>query len=432
MSALGTTTSSSAEAGVRDDNGLNEVDPIRTTVVSADMNHTLLEDWSSSLWWSLKLDVSHSLCSKELKRALFAKDVTNSKITQDTNHAYTYSAAIRPLLNDCGERKYAPEQEHSDNDTEIIDQTWIVRGIPERPLYREVAKRLLEWNQRCFSQGSSQPFISALADTNRCRVTVPAEALGFEERAFSHGRIIFPDLPPFSRFDIPNWLLSSRESATNNADATIYKVLGIRNTIGSLLPSEKRLLLLPSKRALLAAAGFFHEPNAKSIESKQKQRQQWFQQRLTVAAKARSKHAHRAIKKASFYGVAKGPVDRQNQEAEELVRGLLANCVWINCHVFGGLTKTNEREKTTIKNDDGNDLSSSWVVEIRQEQGYGARWRVEECRDVGANHDNGNGNGNGNDCNILKGRSSHPSVVVTFRGFLEPMMEDGHERRWRH
>ena len=83
MSALGTTTSSSAEAGVRDDNGLNEVDPIRTTVVSADMNHTLLEDWSSSLWWSLKLDVSHSLCSKELKRALFAKDVTNSKITQE-------------------------------------------------------------------------------------------------------------------------------------------------------------------------------------------------------------------------------------------------------------------------------------------------------------------------------------------------------------
>ena len=102
---------------------------------------------------------------------------------------------------------------------------------------------------------------------------------------------------------------------------------------------------------------------------------------------------------------------QQNQEAEKIVRNLLCNCVWINSHVFGGLPKTGNEKAGTMNGE----MASSWVVELRQEEGYGARWLVEE--------ENDNDNDNIGQCS---------SVAVTFRGFLEPQMEDGHKLRWRH
>ena len=371
---------------------LHDLDDSRS-VLGDSRNPNLVDDWSSALWWALKLDVSHSLCSKELKRALFAED-KDAEPTPESDHQNS-------------DTDHVSEPKVSDNDTETTDQPWIVRGIPERPLYREVAKRLLEWNQRCFSQRDSKLI---LFDANKSNVTVSANVLGFEEIPFSDGRLFLPDLPPHYRKDIRKWLLSSREGESN-ANATIYRILGIRNTVGSLLPLEKRLSSLPSKKILLEAADAFHERKS----SAQRQRQQ---QHLTVAAKARSKHAPRAIQDDSFFGVARGPVAIQNQQTKELVRRLLANCIWINCHIFGGLTKTN---KDNNKDDD--ELFTSWVVEIRQEQGYGARWRVEECAHSDANE---------NDQKVSTKAGNNLPLVVTFRGFLEPQMEDGHERRWRH
>mmetsp|Transcript_50451 Transcript_50451/g.129996 ORF Transcript_50451/g.129996 Transcript_50451/m.129996 type:complete len:99 (+) Transcript_50451:481-777(+) len=40
------------------------------------------------------------------------------------------------------------------------------------------------------------------------------------------------------------------------------------------------------------------------------------------------------------------------------------------------------------------------VLEVRMKEGYGARWYID--------------------------------TPITFRGFLEPQMEGGHEKRWRH
>ncbi len=374
------------------------------SVLGDTRNPKLDDDWSSTLWWALKLDVSHSLCSKELKRALFAEDNKDAEPTPETDH--TIPDTGHTTRDNLVEKSSVSEPKVSDNGTEKTDPPWIVRGIPERPLYREVAKRLLEWNQRCFSQRDSKLI---LVDANQSNVTVSANVLGFEEIPFSDGSIFFPNLPPYSRKDIRKWLFSSREGESN-ADATIYKILGIRNTVGSLIPCEKRLFGLPSKKILLEAAGVFHKP-----KSSARQRQQ---QCMTVAAKARSKHAPRAIQDASFFGVARGPVTIQNQQAEELVERLLVNCVWINCHVFGGLTKTKKD-----KNKDDNELFTSWVVEIRLEEGYGARWRVEEYANSDANE---------NDKKGPTKASNSQRLVVTFRGFLEPQMEDGHERRWRH
>ncbi len=365
------------------------------SILGDDRDPVLIDDWTKSFWWALKLDFSHSLCSKKLKEVLFSEDDDIKNNTTEPNQ--TKTGSIQGF-----------EQKDSDDTTETFQPSWIVRGIPERPLYMEVAKRLLEWNQQSFSQRDSKLFLDA---PKKCNVTVPANALGFKEIPFFHGNISLPSFPPTSTKDIIRWLLSSRHGE-ENADATIYRILGIRNTVGSLLPREKRLSMLPSKNILLRAANTLLEPKKKASARCGQH------QRLTVAAKARSKHAPRAIQDDSFFGVARGPVALQNKQAEEMVQTLLENCLWINCHVFGGLTKTSKDKN----NYNGGDDFSSWVLEIRQEQGYGARWRVEQSPFGDTDSDK----------LVSKKEDGQPQVVVTFRGFLEPQMEDGHERRWRH
>jgi len=163
-----------------------------------------------------------------------------------------------------------------------------------------------------------------------------------------------------------------------------------------------------------------------------------------VGARARSKHAHRAVSGPSFFGVAKGSAAQQNKETFDLLNHkLLEGCVWINSHNFGGVSaEMNGNEDNTTVNDTRivttNETkqnkssgvssiitsSSSWVLEIRQEQGYGARWLLE----LPATRKNSS-------MELLVGlvgRDPDRDLVVTFRGFLEPQMENGHDNRWRH
>ena len=56
----------------------------------------------------------------------------------------------------------------------------------------------------------------------------------------------------------------------------------------------------------------------------------------------------------------------------------LENCIWINIH---GLPH------------------QIGIIELRNDKGYGIRWEVESC---------------------------------FFRGFLEPQIENGHEKHWIH
>lgn len=129
-------------------------------------------------------------------------------------------------------------------------------------------------------------------------------------------------------------------------------------------------LLPPSWTDLLYAASLQHSENTC----------------LSVAARARSKHYHRG--KEQFFGVVKGPPQDQNDETETILIKLMKNAAWINIHTFGGT--------------DG-DL----FLEIRVEAGYGARWKVTWS-----------------DTSICS--------AVAFRGFLEPQMTDGHDKKWRH
>lgn len=97
---------------------------------------------------------------------------------------------------------------------------------------------------------------------------------------------------------------------------------------------------------------------------------------LSVGARSLTKHAHRSSE--GFWGKIVGTDQVKNQAAQEVLRRLLNEAAWINIHCL-----PNEQP----------------VLEIRVAQGYGARWFVEK---------------------------------KMFRGFVEPMMDGGHEKGWKH
>ncbi|KAG9290672.1 hypothetical protein G9A89_011635 [Geosiphon pyriformis] len=119
---------------------------------------------------------------------------------------------------------------------------------------------------------------------------------------------------------------------------------------------------------------------------------------LTVGAKAFSKHCHRDIS-ASFWGKCTGTEKQKNEQANYLLANILTNAAWINLHSLPHDTR---------------------VYEIRNEQGYGARWEIYEpkIQDIGS-------------ASTAQGETNKDAIII-FRGFLEPQMEDGHSKGWVH
>ena len=98
---------------------------------------------------------------------------------------------------------------------------------------------------------------------------------------------------------------------------------------------------------------------------------------LTVGARALSKHCHRDVT-SEWWGACAGSEQVKNEHANTVVNRILNDSSWINIHLLP------------------HDLK---VIEVTCAEGYGARW----------SHDGS-----------------------TFRGFLEPQMEDGHAVGWKH
>lgn len=184
-------------------------------------------------------------------------------------------------------------------------------------------------------------------------------------------------------------------SAVGNAG--IRDLLGLKSTAGSIESS-----LPPPRRALLEALNKPHAPapsvlatrptpSSPSRESavadeevgmprkrRAKRRKDTVVCNLTVGGRALCKHAVRG--KEGWWGGSGGTEADKNDRAEKAALRVLAGATWVNLHVFGG------------GGEDG-------VFEVREESGYGARWSTDGA---------------------------------VFRGFLEPHMEDGHEKGWRH
>ncbi|KAJ6621481.1 hypothetical protein B0H10DRAFT_2017472 [Mycena sp. CBHHK59/15] len=127
---------------------------------------------------------------------------------------------------------------------------------------------------------------------------------------------------------------------------------------------------------------------------------------LTAGARAWSKHAHRSqphnstpeeVKKTEsstgWWGTPSGPVAVINERALELFWKVMNAATWRNLHWLP---------------------HQILVYEVRVAEGYGMRWSQ--------------------DLSAVEGNDSDAGAIPewTFRGFVEPMMEGGHEVGWRH
>ena len=176
--------------------------------------------------------------------------------------------------------------------------------------------------------------------------------------------------------------------------AGVSDLLGLKRTAGTI---EGRLP--PSRRTLLAALDQPHmtpplTPRVSQIKMSEVCPTEALKQRghsvpankkfrglvckLSVGGRALCKHAIRG--KDEWWGTPDGTEEDKNERARKIVIHILATATWVNIHAFGG------------GGQDG-------VLEVRQAQGYGARWSMDGA---------------------------------VFRGFLEPHMENGHTRGWRH
>jgi hypothetical protein len=163
----------------------------------------------------------------------------------------------------------------------------------------------------------------------------------------------------------------------------IHLAHGLACTAGSALGSPP-----PSVEACLAA---FVAPNKAG---------------LTAGARAWSKHFHRSSpmsgedspqREAStgWWGLPHGSVATINAKALDLFWRVVNNTTWRNLHWLP---------------------HQVLVYEARVEEGYGMRW----SQDRGAS-----GAEEGSSVQVLESE-------WVFRGFVEPMMEGGHEVGWRH
>lgn len=250
---------------------------------------------------------------------------------------------------------------NDEGDGEDVSSFVVAVGVPDRPLYRELARRVA----RLYDERSSSP-------TTLLHL-LPAERLGFVESTSAserRRRFVAPTGPPPST---PRDF--ARVLAAGGGDDLVRDLLGLRCTAGTV-----RNVLFPSRARLVEAADRRHRvaTNGPTTDD-------------TVAARARAKHAGRCrVADGGFFGVVRGSARERNAAARGLVRTLLERAVWINVHRFGGC---------------GDDP----VLEIRAASGHGARWSGDWT---------------------TTGRGGPTDAV--FRGFLEPHMEDGHERKWRY
>lgn len=162
--------------------------------------------------------------------------------------------------------------------------------------------------------------------------------------------------------------------------AGLRDLLGLKRTTGSidgLLPPSRRTLLTALNTPHSTVMAAWCQSNQGRLTPGQKKRRRAVCH-LSVGGRALCKHAIRG--EESWWGTSGGTDSDKNERAEKAVLRILSTATWVNIHAFGG-------------------GGQNGVLEVRQAQGYGARWSVD-----GTN----------------------------FRGFLEPHMEDGHSRGWRH
>ena len=131
---------------------------------------------------------------------------------------------------------------------------------------------------------------------------------------------------------------------------------------------------------------------------------------LTVAARALAKHGHRGSEswwdRIAGANPAQGSPAARNVIAARLIERVLDLAVWGNLHQLPGELPT---------------------FEVRSAAGYGARWvavLAVSTADAVANAEAGG--------QRVTQRALPDAARWCFRGLVEPQMEDGHSKGWRH
>ncbi|CAM9481641.1 unnamed protein product, partial [Sphacelaria rigidula] len=141
----------------------------------------------------------------------------------------------------------------------------------------------------------------------------------------------------------------------------IRDLLRLRRTAGSLSGTPP-----PSRVTLLTSLNIPHSPLPRKPV------------KLAVGGRALCKHSQRG--REGWWGSDGGTEADKSARARTRVLEILQTATWVNLHAFG---------------EDWND----GVFEVRELNGYGARWSVDG---------------------------------TAFRGFLEPHMEDEQAKGWKH
>lgn len=256
------------------------------------------------------------------------------------SHALMKGLLMKPVdeidgsnhLSSCNETSFANHDNHVTNhhdDPSTIALCHQLRGLPQRPLYKEISRRLQIIQQ--YYGGSNK-------DDEVLLCFLPASHFGLTE-SHSLNELIPP--PPLTILDIDEctrWIQNAGQDG-------IYAILGCRRTRGTiqLSSSPPSYLIPPTVPHLLDASRKLHKPDTKSS--------------LTVAARALAKHAHRGTER--FFGILNGSEAQKNEHADRVIQRLIDEAMWINIHCFGGIDVSNP------------------VMEIRTYDGYGARWSGE-------------------------------------------------------
>ncbi|ESO87478.1 hypothetical protein LOTGIDRAFT_235121 [Lottia gigantea] len=220
-------------------------------------------------------------------------------------------------------------------------------GYPSYPLYHDIGNMLQQW-----------------LETRSCPVLELPKYDLLDEQSYTEFRaVMIISITPLLDGLKSLWSLWTRDERKFRireilmllGKRGIMDLLGIRKTVGT------KEMFPPSRQALLES--FQEKHSAKS--------------QLGVGARALAKHYHRD-EGMSWWGQCTGTEAAKNADALRIVNKILDGATWINIHWLP---------------------QDVFVIEVRQEEGYGARW---------------NADGSG------------------FRGFLEPQMVDGHEIGWRH
>ena len=273
------------------------------------------------------------------------------------------------------------------------DFHYILKGVPQRPFYITLSVRIVLLSHILFHKHDTNrkqsSFVNSGAKETRSsssssssRPLIDATKLGFTEN----------QPIPIQPYAINEEINSTNVIQYLNSIQTngILEYLGLRLTTGTIICSSNNNVNVNSHSDYLN-----HIPNFDTLieASNQPCKPSSNPPRLTVAGRARAKHAHRGTQD-QFFGVCKGSTRDKNDAAETIVVEMIHNAIWINVHVFGGIENP--------------------VLEIRIKEGYGARWSIENCR-----------------------KSTYQNEVnrsqnVIFRGFLEPQMSGGFDKKWKH